>query len=370
MPLKTDGVREGIALTLSGGGFRATLFHCGTLWRLNELGYLPKVEFFSSVSGGSITAGLLARKWTTLQFTNDVAANLLREVIDPLRDFCGRNVDAPSIARLATFRRVSTGVEKRYRKYLFGDTSLQNLPDTPIFAVNATNLSTGVCFTFSKSYAGDYRIGELKKPTYRLSVAVAASSAFAPYLSPVVIKADPNQFVKTRDFSDLFDQPPYKERITLTDGGVYDNLGLEPVWNDYKTILVSDAGMPFEAKSRPRTNWYSQATRAIDVTTNQTRALRKRILVDAYYERIRRGAYWGIMTDIEGQKIPGAFNVPAETTRELASMRTRLNRFSEEEQCRLINWGYAVCDARMRKYVLQDQPQVPPSGWPYKKYAL
>jgi NTE family protein len=45
----------GIALCLSGGGFRAMLFHLGTLWRLNEFGYLPKLKLISSVSGGSIT---------------------------------------------------------------------------------------------------------------------------------------------------------------------------------------------------------------------------------------------------------------------------------------------------------------------------
>jgi Patatin-like phospholipase len=50
-----------VALCLSGGGFRAMLFHVGALWRLNELGWLKKLERVSSVSGGSITAGVLAR---------------------------------------------------------------------------------------------------------------------------------------------------------------------------------------------------------------------------------------------------------------------------------------------------------------------
>src|ERR1035437_6460162 len=50
---------EGIGLCLSGGGYRAMLFHLGALWRLNELGYLPKLNRISSVSGGSITAGVL-----------------------------------------------------------------------------------------------------------------------------------------------------------------------------------------------------------------------------------------------------------------------------------------------------------------------
>lgn len=51
---------SGIALCLSGGGYRAMLFHLGALWRLNEWGYLPQLNRISSVSGGSITAAVLA----------------------------------------------------------------------------------------------------------------------------------------------------------------------------------------------------------------------------------------------------------------------------------------------------------------------
>lgn len=53
-------LKQAPALALSGGGYRAMLFHAGALLRLNDLGYLPKIERFSSVSGGSITAGVLA----------------------------------------------------------------------------------------------------------------------------------------------------------------------------------------------------------------------------------------------------------------------------------------------------------------------
>ena len=59
---------EGIALCLSGGGYRAMLFHVGALWRLNDAGYLPKLTRISSVSGGSITAGVMAMNWAKLDF--------------------------------------------------------------------------------------------------------------------------------------------------------------------------------------------------------------------------------------------------------------------------------------------------------------
>ena len=55
-----------LALCLSGGGYRAALFHLGAVRRLNELGVLSKIETISSVSGGSILAAHLAtaiRPW-------------------------------------------------------------------------------------------------------------------------------------------------------------------------------------------------------------------------------------------------------------------------------------------------------------------
>ena len=61
---------DGIGLCLSGGGFRAMLFHVGAVWRLNELGLLGRLDRVSSVSGGSITAGVLGMNWKKLDGTN------------------------------------------------------------------------------------------------------------------------------------------------------------------------------------------------------------------------------------------------------------------------------------------------------------
>src|SRR5690349_2227490 len=52
--------RHGTALCLSGGGYRAALFHLGAVRRLNELGVLGRLATVSGVSGGSIVANLLA----------------------------------------------------------------------------------------------------------------------------------------------------------------------------------------------------------------------------------------------------------------------------------------------------------------------
>ena len=55
--------------------------------------------------------------------------------------------------------------------------------------------------------------------------------------------------------------------------------------------------------------------------------------------------------------------VPFDRTTELAETPTRLKRMNDELQERLINWGYAVCDAALRKHV--DAALTKPAGFPY-----
>jgi NTE family protein len=95
---EVDQPSEGIALCLSGGGYRAMLFHLGSLWRLNEVGYLPKLERISSVSGGSITAGVLGANWSALNFGGGgVARHFKEKVVSPIRALAGKTIDATSV---------------------------------------------------------------------------------------------------------------------------------------------------------------------------------------------------------------------------------------------------------------------------------
>lgn len=86
----------GPALCLSGGGFRATLFHLGALIRLNELGVLPGLDVITSVSGGSITNGVLATRWSSLNLgPGGVFTNFDEVVCRPVRDFCAKDLRTP-----------------------------------------------------------------------------------------------------------------------------------------------------------------------------------------------------------------------------------------------------------------------------------
>ena len=74
------------ALCLSGGGYRAMVFHIGVLWRLYETGLLKTIKRISSVSGGSITAGQLALAWRDLSFGPDsVRSHFIPKFVEPLR---------------------------------------------------------------------------------------------------------------------------------------------------------------------------------------------------------------------------------------------------------------------------------------------
>ena len=183
---------SGTALCLSGGGYRAMVFHIGVLWRLYEAGLLGGVKRISSVSGGSITAGVLALEMEEAQLRSRPPSKGFRAaVVTPIRSLAGETIDAESIILgLVLPGRVSDRVAAAYSEHLFGGATLQDLPDEPRFVINATNVQSGVLWRFMKPYMRDYRVGEVKNPTVKLATAVAASSAFPPVLSPVEMRLD------------------------------------------------------------------------------------------------------------------------------------------------------------------------------------
>jgi len=368
MPFGSEGVEDQIGIALSGGGFRATLFHVGSLRRLVELGILGRIGRISSISGGSINAGRLAQVWDRLA-ANPTVANYEALVGQPLRAFCRRNIDARAAIEglLSPFTSAGAEVEQEYARHVV-DKRLDQLPDSPVFVINATNLQTGRSFRFTKDYMGDYRIGLIDRPTLPIARAVAASSAFPPILSPVVIR-DPGEF-RFVEGADLHGNPAYSRKLFLTDGGVYDNLGLETVWNRCSTVLVSDAGAPFAVNDTVQTDLVRQTMRALDIATDQSRALRKRALIDDFKRGERAGTYWGIDTDILEYETDGALRCKPERVRRLAAIRTRLNAFNDQEQGELINWGYALTDAAIRRHANQLAPDAPKPQWPEPDWAL
>jgi NTE family protein len=356
-------LEHGIALCLSGGGYRAMVFHAGALIRLNESGLLHKLERVSSVSGGSITAGVLGMAWPQLQFNAaGTAANLGGLVIQPIRTLASHTIDVGSVlSGVFWWGSVADKIAGRYRKYLFKDATLQDLPDRPRFVFNATNVQSKALWRFSKPYMRDWRVGEVRNPTIDLAVAVAASSAFPPVLSPAVLELKESDY--TPKTGSGLQRPPFTTGVVLTDGGVYDNLGLETVWKRYDTVLVSDAGGVYGVEEHPARDWLNHTRRVVDMIDNQVRSLRKRQVIDSFQSGIRNGCYWGIWTDITNYRLPTALDAPYAKTALIASTPTRLKALDSSSQQRLMNWGYSVCDAAIRKHL---DPALPaPVGFPF-----
>lgn len=350
----TEKLEDGIALALSGGGYRAMVFHLGALLRLNEVGLLGKLARVSSVSGGSITAGVLALAWKELQFKSGSADNV-RIVVDRVRELADTTIDVGAVIR-GIFLPGSIGdrVAAAYDRVLFHGKKLSDLSDeapgkAPRFVFNATNVQTAALWRFSKPYMGDYRVGLVDKPDVALAQVVAASSAFPPVLSPFTLAN--NQPVRRTAGADL-SRAPYTQRVVLSDGGVYDNLGLETIYKRYTALLVSDAGQKIAPEEAPAHDWVRHSVRILNTVDNQVRSLRKRQLIDAYVRGERTGCYWGIRTQYADYKLPDdPLQCAARDPGYLAEIPTRLQALEADVQERLINWGYAVCDAAVRAHL-------------------
>jgi NTE family protein len=341
----------GVALCLSGGGYRAMVFHVGVIWRLYESGWLAKLDRVSSVSGGSIAAAVLGLAWGRLNVDAPADQSVFMEhFVKPILTLAGETIDAWGIVGgILLPGTISEKIQGSYRKHLFGDATLQDLVDKPRFVINAINVQSGVLWRFSKPYMRDYRVGEVKAPRISLAKAVAASSAFPPVLSPMIMELDPTTF--TPNSGDDLQREPYTSRVVLSDGGVYDNLGLETAWKRYDTILVSDAGGQLKPEDEPKEDWARHSYRVLNLIDNQVRSLRKRQVIQSYCDKARKGAYWGIRTNIADYQLVDTLPCPHDRTLALAATPTRLKRMDNNLQERLINWGYAVCDAALRKHV-------------------
>ncbi|HWR51382.1 MAG TPA: patatin-like phospholipase family protein [Bryobacteraceae bacterium] len=359
-------LEDKIALCLSGGGYRAMVFHLGALWRLNELGYLGRIDRFSSVSGGSITAGVLALHWNELGVTPDAPAPCFGVVVDAVRRMASETIDVGSIfAGVLGPGAISDKIQSAYDKLLFHGASLQDLPDAPRFVFNATSVQSGVLWRFSKPYMADWRVGRVLNPRVPLAVAVGASSAFPPVLSPAKLDLSEYGCVFEAGSGADLQKEPYISKAVLTDGGVYDNLGLETAWKRYKTVLVSDAGGQLAAEPQPHQDWGRHSFRVLELIDNQVRSLRKRQVIGAFEAGTRLGTYWGIRTDISRYALTDSLPCPFDETTKIAAIATRLKKLANEDQERLINWGYAVADAAMRKHV---NPALPPAAaFPYPR---
>ena len=405
----------GPALCLSGGGFRATLFHLGALIRLNEMGVLSRVGVITSVSGGSILNGALAARWSELTpDANGVFTNF-SIVADAVRDFCARDLRTATLVgtRVNPLNAVRTArnlgavsadvLVKPYDRLTRGK-RLAELPAAPRFVFCATSVPTGACWHVHGGPGGrmgDFYTGYFDTGKTRVSEAVAASSAFPPGFAALnlVLSAPPGRrdpWGRTRAPSPKPGRVPRGagERVLLTDGGVYDNLGVEPVWTRCRTLVVSDAGHPFSAEANVSQSAVPRLMRVADISAEQVGAVRKRWII----ERIQLGGWMSALAAANGgalPTVPGAPEVrsgtlwaidtrpgsydrrlalpaayPEDVLNLIAAVRTDLNAFTPGEQGVLQNHGYWLANAGIAQYApgLATRTAAP-FTWPLSTWA-
>jgi predicted acylesterase/phospholipase RssA len=342
-----------IGLALSGGGFRATLYHLGLVRFLRDADLLRQVTHITSVSGGSIMAAHLALNWD--RYTGspeefDQAASQLLEFIRLdvrnriLRRFpLGLLLRGPRLLLGLSNRQLTrTGLlESQYEKHLYGDKSLFELPESPVLHILTTNLSEGCLCSFSRDglwmmqqKAGRSQIERVRVSLMTVSMAVAASSAFPGFFPPLELTG---REVGARGGE--IGQQAY------TDGGVFDNLGvrmfrwLTPLLTEDKSldgILVSDVGKPFVVQVNRRAGGLIRtAMRAADILMDRVWQLENDNFENTF------GYVFARITDVVGPH-EDATALHPEVQRQTATIRTDLDAFSDLEISCLIRQGYCI----------------------------
>jgi NTE family protein len=355
-----------VGLSLSGGGYRATLFHLGAVRRLNELGILPKLTTVSSVSGGSILNAFLASRLPA-PLTSGIA-DFDGSASQPVREFCSRDIRRwLALEAVVPGTHNSSGLAKQYDQYLTSRKLLKDIFPTPFHVFCTTDLAYGVNWMFKRKQCGDYQAGFQDTPAdWLLGTAVAASSCFPPVFKPLNLNLDPT---KLKDGK----VPPSPQRdkcireITFSDGGVYDNLGLEPVWRDHEIVLSSDGGALFPVGGDLGFAW--EIGRFLSIPENQALALRKRWLISNFVANQMKGTYWGIGSTAYAYGIEQGYSNDL-AKNYIAAIRTDLDSFSDAEASVLENHGYWLADAAIKKHVPTLLPaMVPPVNVPNPAWA-
>jgi NTE family protein len=402
-PTAVQGPR--IALALSGGGFRAAVFHLGVLRRVAEFGWLDRVDVISCVSGGAIVGAYLALHWNRMLSEGGTVEAFDRTIARPFLDIVTRqDFIRKWCTRLWTlpFRKVSDGTFTRtklagelYSQMFYDDHRCVELPERPYLIVNAASLLSIRAWRFTRDGLGDSRIGHAAwgDKSLRIGEAVGASAAFPPLFPPPRIRSADYTFGRP-----IYGETPLppREYIPLSDGGVYDNLGVEAVQKPTQLpgqsephamcefLLVSDAGYPaqyrFRSSGIPVLSEALLLYRIDDIAREQVCAQRRRDLIAKFTDS--RSPLKGVLVPLGSsleklgtQLLTGysahirpEFQIPEALLAMIKAIRTHLDRFTELECQALMYHGYSLTDAilwahRLTCPVVYRTPELPRPEW-------
>ncbi|MGY4748874.1 patatin-like phospholipase family protein [Pannonibacter sp. Q-1] len=322
-----------IAIALSGGGARAMAFHLGCLRALHDHGILERAKVLSTVSGGSVIGAAWAYSETSFQEFDDKIVKILRRGLqwEIARDvFCSRKIVGIVATLLVTgglsfliavlgfviararrwlglplmplerwlgslsrklpiWASLTTAFEAALARTLFGNRRMNEVGRNGLHAIiNACDLRTGTAFRFGSERSGGWRYGDIVGESPLVAKAVAASAAFPILLPPLIETFE-------------FEQKGFRrlDTVSLTDGGVYDNLGVAVVEpgrsHDYAhaypvthVISLNAGGGQFEGEEQHYW-WLGRVVRSFGAVHRKAQ--------DAVYGRLHKYVQTG---DLEG----------------------------------------------------------------------
>lgn len=366
-----------LAMTLSGGGFRATLAGVGALRLVASIGGLKDLRFVSSVSGGSIANGLLAKAWPQLRqrdFTVEAFDELITEPV--VKRISGSSLKGALITNVwRTFGSTTRTdvLASKLDEWFFDGIELRQLDPDVRWIFSAANMPTGVRFGFERDVVGDYTIGLVatKHLDLKMSLAVAASSAVPGTFAPVVLDEIAFPCATT---------PP-----ALLDGGVYDNTGISALDSDtYKDVFVLalNSGGLLNIGGYGKLPVVADLMRANSLLYRQSTALRTLQLVDKFQraadvpmgQRVPNGTQRGVIAalatdfDLQRSEAIRQWNATHPELRtwqgkDLALVPTVFDRL-DVDLCRLLVYrGWWLMGASLATWfpmLLPDRPMVEP----------
>ena len=373
-----------IGIALSGGGYRAATFHIGILARLAKEGLLEHFSFISTVSGGTIAIGLVYQnngfQWPTSdKYVDDfvpsayrtlTTADLQRKVILdvikwPFRLFTSR-------ANLISKRlRDEMGININVNQLPVGNPGAEDLSQRePTWLINSTCYETGANFRFESRRMGDYKIGYVDSPAVPLSDAIAASAGLPVVVGPLALTT--NAFIWHG--GTIKGNPPANwkmpDKLHLWDGGVYDNLGLEPLINyggptasyayrrDVDYLIVSNAsGKSDFQEYKPGIN---ALNRLISIPKYQVESLRSRDMLHRIVHHKAAGRYFDTDNTC-AQVLKNGYNeeqlqnicknyLGKTKTDEAARIGTDIKNLTHEQFILLFRQGFEVADCTLHAF--------------------
>ena len=384
-----------IGLSLSGGGSRAVAFHLGTLRALEDLGLLDDIDVISGVSGGSVLTGLLG--YTDAPFA-DVDRNAvaflrrglvmpgLKKLLHPARaapllwnlgfvalPTLATDLLASSTGRLGSLfprlRTVSGAVSRwswpfrrRYsRTHVLADAIADVVGaqhcDAPTrqgksIVFNACELRTGTAFRMSNERFGCWRYGWAPARELRVADAVMASAAYPPFLPSFDWRRSFERNGKTET-----------HRVLVTDGGVFENLGvsvMEPgrdaeisaIGYNPDVIIASDAGAgQFTGESVP-VSWPKRVTQVVSAVIRKVQDATKQRL----HDHAKAGRIDGFVYAALGQIDRRVPLKPANwvNREEVVHYPTDFSAMSETNIRQLSGRGEAITRALVTQYLLTE----------------